>query len=63
MNRGFQRLSKDDTKISNSFNLKDDPNQTTDIAAENPELLRRMKSKLLEINRSIMSDGHDWHLN
>jgi arylsulfatase A len=45
------------------FNLKDDPNQTTDIASENPELLRRLKTTLLEINRSIMSDGHDWHLN
>ena len=44
------------------FDLKQDPNQTHDLAAENPELLRRLKSKLLEINSSIMADAHDWHL-
>ena len=44
------------------FDLKQDPNQTHDLAAENPELLQRLKSKLLEINSSIMADAHDWHL-
>jgi arylsulfatase A len=44
------------------FDLKQDPNQTNDIADEHPELLQRLKSKLLEINSSIMADGHDWHL-
>jgi hypothetical protein len=31
-------------------------------AGEKPELLERMKKKLLEINASVMADGHDWHL-
>jgi arylsulfatase A len=44
------------------FDLKSDPNQTTNIAAEHPEFLARLKVKLLEINASIMADGHDWHL-
>ncbi|MCO8121306.1 sulfatase-like hydrolase/transferase [Stieleria sp. TO1_6] len=42
------------------FNLRDDPNQTTNIADENPELLGKMKFELLRINRSVMSDGIDW---
>jgi len=44
------------------FDLTQDPNQTHDLAAENPELLQRLKSKLLEINSSIMADAYDWHL-
>jgi len=44
------------------FDLKNDPNQTTDIAEENPEVLARLKKQLLEINASIMADGEDWHL-
>ena len=44
------------------FNLKADPAQTKNLAAENPELLERMKKQLLEINASVMADGHDWHL-
>lgn len=44
------------------FNLKIDPNQETNIAPRNPELLDRLREKLLEINDSIMADGPDWHL-
>jgi arylsulfatase A len=44
------------------FDLAADPKQTTNIADKNPELLARLKAKMLEINASIMSDGHDWHL-
>jgi len=43
-------------------NLEKDPSQTTDLAAEHPEVLERMKSQLLKINASIMADGTDWHL-
>jgi arylsulfatase A len=43
------------------FNLKDDPAQTNNLAAEKPEVLERMKKKLLKINASVMADGHDWH--
>jgi arylsulfatase A len=44
------------------FDLSKDPGQTQNIASENPELLKKLKAKLLEINQSIMADGTDWHL-
>ena len=43
------------------YNLIKDPNQQKDIAKENPKLLEQLKSKLLKINKSILSDGADWH--
>ncbi|MCB1230158.1 MAG: sulfatase-like hydrolase/transferase [Verrucomicrobiae bacterium] len=43
------------------FNLKKDPRQTTDVAADHPELLEKLKKELLEINASIMADGVDWN--
>ena len=44
------------------FDLSKDPGQTRNIAAENPQLLTKLKVKLLEINQSIMADGTDWDL-
>tara|TARA_R110002049_G_scaffold285698_4_gene467127 strand:+ start:311480 stop:312853 length:1374 start_codon:yes stop_codon:yes gene_type:complete len=44
------------------FDLKSDPSQTTNIADQHPEVLKRMRAKLLEINQSVMADGHDWHV-
>ena len=44
------------------FDLKKDPGQVQNIAAENPELLKQMKGKLLKMNESITADGADWHL-
>jgi arylsulfatase A len=44
------------------FNLKADPQQTTNIADKEPETLARLKQSLHKINASIMRDGHDWHL-
>lgn len=43
------------------FDLVSDPGQTQDLAAERPDLLARMKRKLLDINESVMADGADWH--
>jgi arylsulfatase A len=43
------------------FNLRKDPNQTTDLAADQPKRLATMKEQLLEINASVMADGADWH--
>lgn len=40
----------------------EDPKQQRDIASQQPELLARLKKKLLAINASVMADGHDWHL-
>jgi len=56
------KVKKGGYKNYQLFNLKKDPNQTTNIAAENPELLQTLMAKLLNINASIMSDGPDWHL-
>ena len=44
------------------FDLSKDPGQTQNIAFENPELLKKLKAKLLQINQSVMADGTDWHL-
>jgi len=44
------------------FDLSVDPNQEKDLADSQPEVLTRLKKKLLEINASVMADGHDWHL-
>ena len=41
-------------------NLSDDPQQIHNIAADHPELLEQLKSKLLRINRSIMDEAYDW---
>ena len=43
------------------FDLKSDPAQTTNVAEQHPDLFRRLKKRLLEINASIMADGADWH--
>ncbi|MBA7536869.1 hypothetical protein ES705_29134 [subsurface metagenome] len=44
------------------FNLEKDPGQTTDISGQVPGLFNEMKSKLLSINESVLSEGTDWHL-
>ena len=44
------------------YDLQQDPNQSTNIAAEKPEIAERLKKKLLEINAGVMAEGVDWHL-
>ncbi len=44
------------------YNLKVDPGQVENVAADHPELFQRMKKSLAAINASVMSEGHDWHL-
>ena len=44
------------------FDLSKDPGQKQNMASEYPELLKNLKSKLLQINQSVMVDGTDWHL-
>ena len=44
------------------FDLSKDPGQIENIASENPELLNKLKAKLLKMNQSIMADGVDWNL-
>lgn len=44
------------------YDLSQDPRQTNDLARNRPEIVDRLKAKLLEINASIMSEAPDWHL-
>jgi arylsulfatase A len=43
------------------FDLANDPQQQRDISSQQPAALARLKSKMLEINASVMADAHDWH--
>ena len=42
------------------YNLANDPNQRTDIAAAEPEILEQMKAQLLSINASVLADAPTW---
>jgi len=44
------------------FDLSRDPQQKNDLSTQLPDVLTRLKKKLLEINASVMADAHDWHL-
>lgn len=44
------------------FDLEKDPNQEQNLAEDEPELLTKLKRKLLAINASVMAEGADWHL-
>jgi arylsulfatase A len=44
------------------FNLDEDPSQKQNLAQQYPELLTKLKKKLLSINASVMAEGPDWHL-
>ena len=45
------------------FDLARDPKQQQDLSAQLPDVVARLKKKLLEINASVMADAHDWHVN
>lgn len=42
------------------FNVDDDPEETTDRSADEPERLRAMTERLLRLNAEILGDGPDW---
>ena len=44
------------------FDLEVDPGQQNNLADARPEIVERLKQRLLQINASIMADGADWHL-
>lgn len=44
------------------FDLATDRKQEHNIADQQPEVLARLKKKLIDINASVMADGTDWHL-
>jgi len=42
------------------FDLARDPGQQKDLSAKLPDVLARLKKKLLEINASVMTDAPEW---
>ena len=44
------------------FDLTRDSQQKNDLSAQLPDVVARLKKKLLDINASVMADAHDWHL-
>lgn len=42
------------------YDLESDPAQKTDLSVRHPEVVDRLKAKLLEINASVMADGPEW---
>ena len=60
--RWIQKVRDGGYKDFQLFDLSKDPGQTQNIASDNPELLKKLKAKLLQINQSVMADGTDWHL-
>ncbi|GAA4432372.1 sulfatase family protein [Bremerella cremea] len=42
------------------YDLSVDPQQKHNLASEKPQLVAQLKSKMLEINDSVMADGPDW---
>jgi hypothetical protein len=42
------------------FDLANDPGQQTDVSAQFPKVLARLKKKLHNINTSVMADAPDW---
>jgi arylsulfatase A len=42
------------------FDLQDDPHESHDLAAAHPDVFRRMKQTLLEMDREVLAEGPDW---
>ena len=42
------------------YDLYKDPSQKTDIAAQHPDIVARLKKELLAINASVVADAPDW---
>ncbi len=42
------------------YNLRKDPQQTTDLSAGEPERFERMKKTMLALHREIAAEAHDW---
>jgi len=42
------------------FDLTNDPGQQTDVSTEFPNVVARLKKKLLDINASVMADAPEW---
>ena len=43
------------------YNMKEDSGQKTNIAAQHPGIVQRLKKEMLRINASVMADAPDWN--
>ncbi|EPR67642.1 sulfatase [Cyclobacterium qasimii] len=51
-----------ETKLQNFrlFNLRNDPKQTKDVSAENPEVFENMKREMIQLHEEIVAEAIDW---
>ncbi len=45
------------------FDMREDPEESSDVSAAHPALFERMKQTLLDMDREVLSDGPDWWKN
>ena len=53
-------LASQDLKKFEMYNLKPDPNETTDLKDKETERFERMRKDLEALNAEIEKDGPDW---
>ncbi|WP_339713047.1 sulfatase [Cyclobacterium amurskyense] len=51
-----------ETKLQNFrlYNLRNDPKQTKDVSAENPEVFEKMIKEMIKLNQEIVEEAMDW---
>jgi hypothetical protein len=42
------------------YNLDIDPRETTDLSTHYPEVLKRMKKRLIEYDNEVLKEGPKW---
>jgi arylsulfatase A len=42
------------------YDRSNDPEQKADLSSQFPDIVARLKNKMLEINASVLADGPDW---
>ncbi|MBC18729.1 MAG: N-acetylgalactosamine-6-sulfatase [Planctomycetaceae bacterium] len=53
-------IGSDDLKTFELYNLKEDPQETTNLAAKFPERFATMRAQLITHDQSVLADGPDW---
>ncbi len=53
-------VGSDDLSKFELYNLRDDWQETTNLATEQPERFQQLKQQLIEHDRAVLADGPDW---
>ena len=48
------------TKYFELYNLRDDREERIDVADKHPEIVARLKSKMLKLKQEVVAEGGDW---